>query len=91
MRASPRYAGRAGEAALLATEVVDQNIDKELQDDATWLLSECAEDLGNIDDARNALRTLLRRWPRSALVPDASRRLRDLNMKVWKKNNGEGA
>ena len=83
------HLGRAGEAALLATEVVDQNIDKELQDDATWLLSECAEDLGNIDDARNALRTLLRRWPRSALVPDARKRLSDLNLKVWKKNTAK--
>ena len=54
---------------MLAQEVIDQNVDKELQDDAAWLLSQCAEDLGNIDDARNALRTLLRRWPRSALDP----------------------
>lgn len=80
------HLGRAGEATLLAQEVIDQNIDKELQDDATWLLSECAEDLGNIDDARNALRALLRRWPRSALIPDARKRLSDLNLKVWKKN-----
>ena len=80
------HLGRAGEATLLAQEVIDQNIDKELQDDATWLLSECAEDLGNIDDARNALRRLLSRWPRSALIPDARKRLSDLNLKVWKKN-----
>jgi hypothetical protein len=29
---------------------------------------------------------LLRRWPRSARVPDARKRLSDLNLKVWKKN-----
>jgi len=80
------HLGRAGEATLLAQEVIEQNIDKELQDDATWLLSECADDLGNIDDARNALRALLRRWPRSALIPDARKRLSDLNLRVWKKN-----
>jgi len=85
------HLGRAGEATILAQEVIDQNIDKELQDDATWLLSECAEDLGNIDDARNALRTLLRRWPRSALVPDARKRLADLNLKVWKKTTKDEA
>lgn len=78
------HLGRAGEAEVLAQEVIDQNIDKELQDDAAWLLSECAEDLGNIDDARNALRLLLRRWPRSALVPDAMKRLNELTMKIWK-------
>ncbi|MGD8861525.1 MAG: tetratricopeptide repeat protein [Myxococcales bacterium] len=79
-----RKLGRAGEATILAQEVLDQNIDKELQDDAAWLLSECAEDLGNIDDARNAVRLLLRRWPRSALVPDARKRLGELNKRVWK-------
>jgi tetratricopeptide (TPR) repeat protein len=78
------HLGRAGEASVLAQEVIDQNIDKELQDDAAWLLSECAEDLGNIDDARNALRMLLRRWQRSALVPDAMKRLNELTLKVWK-------
>jgi TolA-binding protein len=78
------HLGRAGEASVLAQEVIDQNIDKELQDDAAWLLSECAEDLGNIDDARNALRTLLRRWPHSALVPDAMKRLNELTIKIWK-------
>jgi tetratricopeptide (TPR) repeat protein len=86
-----QHLGRAGEATILAQEVIDQNIDKELQDDATWLLSQCADDLGNIDDARNALRMLLRRWPRSALVPDARKRLSDLNLKVWKKGTKEDA
>lgn len=81
------HLGRAGEATILAQEVIDQNLDKELQDDATLLLSECAEDLGNIDDARNALRNLLRRWPRSALIPDARKRLSDLNKAVWKKSD----
>jgi TolA-binding protein len=77
--------GRAGEASILAQEVLDQNIDKEIQDDAAWLLSECAEDLDNLDDARNAMRLLLRRWPRSALVPDARKRLSELNQRVWKR------
>jgi TolA-binding protein len=78
------HLGRAGEASVLAQEVIDQNIDKELQDDATWLLSECAEELGNIDDARNALRVLLRRWPHSALIPDAMKRLNELTIRIWK-------
>jgi TolA-binding protein len=84
------HLGRAGEATLLAQEVIDQNIDKELQDDATWLLSQCAESVNNIDDARNALRMLLRRWPRSALVTDARRKLSDLNMRVWRGTASKG-
>jgi TolA-binding protein len=81
--------GRAGEAALLSQELIDQNIDKEIQDDAAWLLSQCAETLGNVDDARNALRLLLRRWPRSALVTDARKHLADLNRAVWKGTSGK--
>ena len=72
------HLNRPAEAALLAQEVIDQNIDKEVQDDAAWLLSQCAEDLGNIDNARNALRLLLRRWPGSSLLPDARKRLNEL-------------
>jgi TolA-binding protein len=72
------HLNRPAEAALLAQEVIDQSIDKEVQDDGAWLLSQCAEDLGNIDNARNALRTLLRRWPSSSLLPDARKRLNEL-------------
>jgi TolA-binding protein len=81
--------GRASEASLLSSELIDQNIDKEIQDDAALLLSQCAESLGNIDDARNALRLLLRRWPRSALVTDARKHLADLNRAVWKGTSGK--
>jgi TolA-binding protein len=47
-----------------------------------WLVSQCAEELDRIDEARNALRNLLRRWPRSALVPEARRHLGELNLRV---------
>jgi len=77
-----RRLNRQSEAIVLAQAVVDQNIDRELQDDATWLLSQCAEELGRIDEARNALRTLNRRWPRSSLAPDARRHLGELNLRV---------
>jgi TolA-binding protein len=77
-----RRLGRQSEAIVLAQAVVDQNIDRELQDDAMWLLSQCAEELDRIDDARVALRTLTRRWPRSALTPNARRHLGELNLRV---------
>jgi TolA-binding protein len=85
-----RILGRPAEAQVLANAVLEQNVDKELQDDAAWLWSQCAEDLGNIDDARNMLRTLLRRWPRSSLVPDALRHMTELNTRVWKKHDQKG-
>jgi TolA-binding protein len=77
-----RRLGRQSEAIVLAQAVVEQNIDRELQDDAVWLVSQCAEELGQLDEARNALRTLLRRWPRSSLVPDARRHLGELNLRI---------
>ena len=81
--------GRSSEALLFAQQVLDQNIDRDLQADAAWLLSHCAEDVGDMDEARDALRTLLRRWPRSALVPDARKRLGELTVKVWKTRNNK--
>jgi TolA-binding protein len=84
-----RELGRAAEAQVLAKAVIEQNLDKDLQDDAAWLLSQCAEDQGNLDDARDAIKLLWRKWPRSALVPDALKRLADLNKRVWKKHTGE--
>lgn len=77
-----RRLGRQSEAMVYAQQVIDQNIDKDLQDDATLLLAQCAEELGDLDTARDSLRTLLRRWPRSSLAPDARRELRDVNRRI---------
>ena len=77
-----RHLARQREAMVLAQAVVDQNLDRELQDDAMWLVSQCAEELDQLDDARAALRNLLRRWPRSSLVPDARRHLGELNLRA---------
>jgi len=82
-----RILGRPGEAQLLANAVYEQTTDKELQDDAAFLLSQCAEDLGNLDDARNHLRTLMRRWPRSVLIPEAQKRINDLTIKAWRRTH----
>ena len=85
-----RSLGKAAEAQVLAAAVIEQNIDKELQDDAAWLSSQCAEDLGNLDEARKALQTLLRRWPRSSYANDAVRRLNELNQRAAKHHDKQG-
>lgn len=77
-----RQLGRQSEAMVYARQVVEQNVDRELQDDATWLLSRCAEELDDIDTAREALRTLIRRWPRSSLARDARPHLRELTRRA---------
>lgn len=77
-----RRLGRQGEALVYARQVVEQNTDRELQDDAVWLMALCSEELDDIDAARDALRTLIRRWPRSSLARDARPKLRELTRRA---------
>lgn len=77
-----RRLGRLAEARVLSRQVIDQNTNRELQDDATLLYAQCAEELEDIDDARSALRTYLRRWPRSADAQSVRRHIGELTRKV---------
>lgn len=79
-----RRLGRHAEARVLAQQVVDQTINRELQDDALLLYAAASEDLRDIDEARNALRTFLRRWPRGAESVSVRRHLADLNRRVMR-------
>lgn len=79
-----RRLGRHAEARVLAQQVVDQTINRELQDDALLLYSAASEDLEDIDEARDALRTFLRRWPRGAESVSVRRHLADLNRRVMR-------
>lgn len=79
-----RRLGRHAEARVLAQQVVDQTIDRELQDDALLLYASASEDLDDIDEARSALRTFLRRWPRAAEAVSVRRHLADLNRRVMR-------
>jgi len=73
---------RCAESTVLARAVAEQNVDRELQDDATWLLAQCNDVLGNLDEARNTLRNFLRRWPRSPLASDAKKKMADLTQRM---------
>ncbi len=77
-----RRLDRQSEAMVYARQVVEQNIDRDLQDDATWLLALCAEELDDIDTARASLRRLINRWPRSALAREARPKLRELTRRA---------
>lgn len=84
-----RRLGRHAEARVLAQQVVDQTIDRELQPDAILLYSQASEDLEDIDEARDALRTFLRRWPRGAESVVVRRHLADLNRRVMRGEIGQ--
>jgi TolA-binding protein len=73
--------GKHAEAIVLAKSVVDQNLDRELQDDAMALVAQCAEDIGSLDEAKNAWRALQKRWPRSTLATTARSKLAELSKK----------
>lgn len=77
-----RRLGRQSAAMVHARQVVEQNIDRELQDDAMWLLALCAEELGDIDTALETVRTLYTRWPRSSLAREARIKARDLRLQA---------
>jgi TolA-binding protein len=74
---------RAAEALVLAQQVADQTTDSALQPDGWWLVALCARDLGDLDTAREALKTLIRKWPRSALAPDARALLREVTRSAF--------
>lgn len=84
-----RRLNRQSEALVYAQQVVEQNVDRELQDDAMWLMSQINEELGDLDAARDALRTILRRWPRSSIIPDVRRHLGELNLRALRARQEE--
>jgi tetratricopeptide (TPR) repeat protein len=76
-----RKMGRHSEAMVQARKVIEQNEDRELHDDAYWLLALAAEEAGDFEAAREALRTLNRRFPRSPFIRDVRQKLRDLRLR----------
>jgi TolA-binding protein len=79
-----RHLGRTARAKELAAEVAEQTVDRELQDDGLLLFADCAEELNEIDEARAALRTYMRRWPHGAFLVDVRRHLADLNRRAMR-------
>ncbi|MEM9861845.1 MAG: tetratricopeptide repeat protein [Myxococcota bacterium] len=84
-----RRLGRQSAAMVFARQVVEQNIDQELQDDAIWLLALCAEELDDIDTALESVRTLIRRFPRSSLAREARIKFRELRLRALRGRSSE--
>ena len=69
---------RPKDAIALLTQLVDQAIDKELQDDALDQLAWCQTEIEAYNDAKNTWRALLRRFPDSHYAPEAKLALQGL-------------
>lgn len=80
---SLRKEKRAAEALVYARQVANQTSDASLQPDGWWLVALCARDLGDLDTAKDALKTLINKWPRSALARDARPLFRDVTREIW--------
>lgn len=80
---SLRKEKRPAEALVFAQQVAEQTTDSALQPDGWWLVALSARDLHDLDTAREALKTLIRKWPRSALSRDARPLLRAVTREAY--------
>ena len=69
---------RQRDAIPILTQLSEQSLDKEIQDDALYLLASCQMDLEAWNDAKTSWRTLLRKFPDSHWMNEAKLHLAQL-------------
>ena len=74
-----RRLGRQRDAIPLLQILSEASADKELLDDATFLLAQCLVDIQAWNDAKTTLRSFVRRFPESTMINDAKVMLADLS------------
>ncbi len=75
-----RHLNRQKDALGILTALADNPVDKEVHDDALYLLAWCQAELQSYNDAKNTWRTLLRRFPESHFAPEARLQLAQLQL-----------
>ena len=76
-----RKLNRQREAIPILVQLSEASPDKEVMDDATFLLAECLVDIQAWNDAKTTLRSFIRRFPESAFINDARMALMDISVK----------
>lgn len=76
-----RKLNRQRDAVPILVQLSEASPDKEVMDDATFLLAECLIDIQAWNDAKSTLRSFIRRFPDSAFINDARMALADLSLK----------
>jgi TolA-binding protein len=77
---SYRHLNRQKEAIPILTTLAENAIDKEVHDDALYLLAWCQMDIQAWNDAKNTWRTLIRRFPESKFTAEAKLQLAQLQL-----------
>ncbi|MBX3205788.1 MAG: tetratricopeptide repeat protein [Labilithrix sp.] len=77
---SYRHLNRQREAIPILTLLAENAVDKEVHDDALYLLAWCQTDVQAWNDAKNTWRTLIRRFPESRLTAEAKLQLAQLQL-----------
>lgn len=73
--------GRQREAIPSLIQLSEASADREVMDEATLLLAECQIDIQAWNDAKNTLRSFLRRFPQSPYVNEVKLKLADLSLR----------
>jgi tetratricopeptide (TPR) repeat protein len=76
-----RHLNRQRDAIPLLTQITESTyVDKELQDDALYTLAYCETEIQAWNDAKNAWRSLIHRFPDSHFTPEAKLQLAQLTL-----------
>lgn len=75
-----RSLGKQREAIPILMKLSEASADKEVMDEATLLLAQAQEDIQAWNDAKNTLRSFIRRFPRSAHINDARMKLAEIQL-----------
>ena len=77
---SYRHLNRQREAIPILTALAENAVDKEVHDDALYLLAWSQTDVQAWNDAKNTWRTLIRRFPESRFSAEAKMQLAQLQL-----------
>jgi TolA-binding protein len=75
-----RHLGRQRDAVPLLMQLSEASPDKEVMDDATWLLAQCLIDIQAWNDAKTSMRSFLKRFPDSPLANEVKIQLADVSL-----------
>ena len=76
-----RHLGRQRDAIPILQQLSEASADKEILDDALYLLAQCLVDIQAWNDAKTTLRSFIRRFPDSPMGNDAKIQLADISLR----------